>query len=513
MEVGRLNLEECKQFIDKLGVSFSCSELVDTLAKESQGHPLFLAELCNYAAAHPENNRHITLEDAISERLETLEDATKRLMEVIALAGAPIPQRVATEAAGLSAADQQDGISQLRSSRLTTTTGTRTTDTIEPYHDRIRSAVVQNFSDAYRVQQHAAIAAALERFDSSDPQLIAAHWEGAGILDKAVSLWSIAAQTAESSLAFDQAALLYQKCINALTTFSSVDNDQQRSLQIRLAESLANGGRGPQAATAFCHAAAQSPTKIATELKRRAADQLLRSGHIDEGIAMMEQVMKEEGLPIPREGIHAIVSFLQARSLLKFRLLRYQLLGARKTESCGNAARLCDLYWDLFRGTMAVDHLRGVYFHTCSFTYALETGDQRKIGRSLAMESAARYAMSGSLEQAYQILDEALLLAGKNREWIFASVLRHYARNAGDVWWSMATGCPAFPVRKHLAGCSWPRSSLGTNDREPVCSVYTLLCRAYSQTGEYPPIPCPPKERWHAAICTRQFLPKQGRRI
>jgi hypothetical protein len=77
----------------------------------------------------------------------------------------------------------------------------------------------------------------------------------------------------------------------------------ERALLLRRAgEALANAGRGADAAARFLELADctdDGPTNEAHVLRRRAAEQLLRSGRFDEGIAAMRAVLSDVGLTLP----------------------------------------------------------------------------------------------------------------------------------------------------------------------------------------------------------------------
>ena len=81
--------------------------LVDRLIAESRGHPLLLAELVNYATAHPleVTARPLSLDEALRARIDVLPPAARRLMAAVAIAGRPYPSTVFARALGLEPAE------------------------------------------------------------------------------------------------------------------------------------------------------------------------------------------------------------------------------------------------------------------------------------------------------------------------------------------------------------------------------------------------------------------------
>ena len=79
----------------------------------------------------------------------------------------------------------------------------------------------------------------------------------------------------------------------------------------------------PDAARAYLDAARARPDD-ALELKRRAAEQLLLSGHIDDGKALLGEVLRAVGLSLPRSPRAALVSLVWERARLKLRGLGFR---------------------------------------------------------------------------------------------------------------------------------------------------------------------------------------------
>src|SRR5208337_4721742 len=84
----------------------------------------------------------VKLDDAIWSRILQLEGPTRKMAELVAIAGKPIPQEVAAAAAQVEPAEFARRSATLRVANLVRTGGARWADAIEPYHDRVREAVL-----------------------------------------------------------------------------------------------------------------------------------------------------------------------------------------------------------------------------------------------------------------------------------------------------------------------------------------------------------------------------------
>ena len=120
------------------------------------------------------------------------------------------------------------------------------TDVVEPYHDRVREAVIARLARNDVIDGHTRLAGALERRGHGDdyPDLLAYHVEGAERLIDAARWTERAADQAARALAFDRAADLYQRAL-ALTKHPP---EHEVRLQRRLGDALAYAGRGAPAA-------------------------------------------------------------------------------------------------------------------------------------------------------------------------------------------------------------------------------------------------------------------------
>ena len=124
-----------------------------------------------------------------------------------------------------------------------------------------------------------------------DPEILAGHYRGAGDTARACDYYSRGADQAAAALAFDHAARLYRIALELHQGASA----QAGLLWRRLGDALANAGRGAEAAQAYLKAAESATAAETLELKRLASTQLLISGHVDEGLALLRTLARPAG--------------------------------------------------------------------------------------------------------------------------------------------------------------------------------------------------------------------------
>ncbi|MDA1052766.1 MAG: protein kinase [Planctomycetota bacterium] len=128
--------------------------LAGKIARESRGWPFFVWELAQHVQDTPEiADQSLELDEVIWTRVNRLPAETRRLLELVAVTGRPIPALEAYQAIdGLEKG--QSFLAQLRTRNFVRTTESDDEDTIvETYHDRIRESVVDHL-DRPTVQAH-----------------------------------------------------------------------------------------------------------------------------------------------------------------------------------------------------------------------------------------------------------------------------------------------------------------------------------------------------------------------
>jgi len=358
----------------------------EDVARESGGNPFFVGELVRHVLAGEDplgargSAAEVGLDDVLWTRILRLPEEARLLLEVVAISGRPLREADACRCVeGL--VDGRSALALLRSGRLVR--GVSGTDEeIETYHDRIRETVVARLGPEALRGHHRRLAVALEASGRADPEVLGAHFCGAGEAEKAGSYFAAAAVRAAYALAFDRAAKLYRLALEV----PPADAGAVRQLHAALGDALANAGRGAEAARAYLEATEGATVAEALELRRRAALQYLISGHIDEGLAALRSVLGAVGMQLPATPQVAFLSLLWRRALLKLRGLAYR----RRDPSEISPADLTriDVCWSAATGLSVVDWIRGADFQVRCLLLALRAGERSRIARSLAMEAA-----------------------------------------------------------------------------------------------------------------------------
>ncbi len=422
-EVQELSADEARELaLELLGErTESVQALAATIAHESGGNPFFIDELVRYSKAEagfdqlgqrtlPAEveralNQRMSLERLISARLDRLPPEARRLLEVVAVAGRPIDLEAARQAAELGS-ETQAVIAILRAASLSRLRGSREREEIETYNDRIRSAVLKRLDDVALKQLHRRLAVALEAGGSTDPEALAIHFFYAGDRERAADFAVDAANQASDALAFDRAARLYRIALD----LEIHEPEVQRGLRIKLGDALTNAGRGAEAALAYLQAAEGAKAAQALELRRRAAEQQMISGHIDAGLATIRTVLQSIGMKFPPTPRRALFSIVFQLLQLKWRGLSFKERDS--TQISAQKLIEIDTCWSVSIGLGAVDTIRGMSFGKRHLLLALRAGEPYRVARALAIESG--YSGTGGTkaqQRTAHLVREAMALA------------------------------------------------------------------------------------------------------
>jgi serine/threonine protein kinase len=408
LEVGALREEEARVMAEILARLYRVQlRSLPSLVQEAGGSPLFLQALVRQPEQEHQG-RH-DLVQLLRLQLQQLGRTELGLLEVVAVAGQPIEEEVAFEAAGLTETDPMIAVNRLRALHLVRLSAGLQ---LEPYHDKIAETVLGDLSELGRRRWHLSLARALERRPDIDPDLLAVQWLGAGNPAAAARYARVAAARAFEALAFERAARLYRLALQ----LGAPDETARRDLQVKLAEALAFAGQGAEAATCFLDVVAETEDPAeALRLRLQAVAELVGCGHVDEGYAILDGLMRDVGFKVPGSDMGAKRMFVAERLWLKLRGLGFHERSEQEIDP--DRLALLDV---LGHGSLAMtvsQPLLSAALHSRYLRLALATGEPGRLAIALARDlsvAAARGTCTiGRVEQLQQAL-QPLLRRTKN---------------------------------------------------------------------------------------------------
>ncbi len=473
--VGRISLErlsddDAQELASRLLEQVAPHRAKDAavIAREAQGHPLFIDELARHAALvedreiagdEPDDTAlmvrpNFDLEEALGTRIERLDDTAKKVLELVAVAGRPLTQETVAQAAGMDMGVFSRAVAQLRAAHMVVTAGARAADRMEPYHERVRAAVVARIPAPIRAGYHRRLALALEAARWPDGEALSLHWAKAGERERAARHAVAAAHQASEALAFDRAAACWESALK----LTPAGDPKQRALQVRLAEALANAGRGTAAAPVFLRAAEGAEAALALDLRRRAAEQYLRAGRFDEGLAAVRGVLSLLGLSYPRSPIDALLQLVFLRFLLLLRGLRFRERDVSQV-STRDLMRL-DVCWSVAFSLALSDHIFGNVFQARAVLLALQVGEPTRVARALAVAAG------------YQAIDGGRSAARVERQLTRARALAERTADPASIAYTVANSAVSHYLMGRFRHCldDCDRAATMFRDRVPGTS-------------------------------------------
>jgi serine/threonine protein kinase len=445
---------------------------VRAVVREAGGNALFVRELARSVAAGASAAGALTLAAVLGQRVEALPPDARTLLGVVALAGHPLDERLARDAAGLAGVAFDRALRVLMTAQLVRSGGAGARSTLEARHDAIRDAALVGLAPESLAVLHRSLARVLEVDPHTEPDALALHLRALGEHAEAQRLDELAGDRAADALAFDRAAVLYRR---ALTPDAP---PHARELRVKLGDALAHAGVGAEAARSYLLAAADAEPARALDLERRAAEQLLRSGHVDEGVEVIRGVLDALGMRFPESPAEARASLDARRAAIDAR--EPGGLSARHDPAALSRLEVC---WSAGNGLGGVSPVVGADFHARHVELALRGNDPYQVARALswgtmlaAMEGGAGALRADALAERAEEMAEraghphglgwsvaaAAVTAFCEGRWRRASQLSEYSaalfrERCVDVAWELGE----LEVRWNLPACAW-RGELAT---------------------------------------------------
>ncbi len=366
-------------------------ELAPHVARESGGSPFFLGELARYVVdSGTRDIAGLALGTVLRRRMDSLTGPARHVLDLLAVARKPVSTAVLGAAAELPATELVGVVRTLRLRNYARGAGHSPADFVEPYHDKVRELAYDEISPGRRQVLHRRLALGLEQAGEGTPDRLARHWRGAGQGERAAVHARRAGEQALAKLDSERAARLFRMALD-LGSFSP---GETLSLLRSIGDSLTQAGRPVEAADAYLAAAAQAEPDGASTLRRRAADVLLGGGYLEEGLQVIEPVLREFGVRLPAASGRAAVSLVWRRALLRARGYRYKLRPA--SEIRPRDLERVDLLRAVATGMNLSDYIRGADAQSRHIRAALACGEPTRIARALGYEAAHLAAVGAS---------------------------------------------------------------------------------------------------------------------
>jgi DNA-binding SARP family transcriptional activator/tetratricopeptide (TPR) repeat protein len=271
MRLGGLNLNEVAEVVELIGGMKPSEQLAAAIHRETEGNPLFVAELVRLLASEGRLEEAADktsalsipqgIRDVIDHRLRRLSDECKRLLSVASVLGREFRLDALQRLSEHPREQVLDLLDEAQAARVVVDRpagrgGLRFS------HALIRDSLYGDLGASERLALHRSAVESLEEVYGTDPDPHLAEFayhalEAApgGDVDKATEYARRAGDQAAALIAYEEAARLYQMGLDALELHPRADDAMRCELLLRLGDAIARGGDLPAAKEIFVQAA------------------------------------------------------------------------------------------------------------------------------------------------------------------------------------------------------------------------------------------------------------------
>lgn len=372
---------------------------VAALIKEAGRNPFLLQEWAHFAL-QDDSPAHAPHSDMLRSRIQRLPPESLRLLQTVAVAGHPVTEEVARRASG-AAGSVKEALYLLVDEHLVRLSGPADARLVETFHDRGRKAVVDSMTPQRIEACHRDLATALEETGNAEMEVLARHHLAALNFERARECTVRAATQATNALAFGRAARLLEQAIDLADDVPS----ERLALQAALGEALANAGRCVDSAGVYLEAAKAAGFEAGIPLRRRAANQLLFAGKIDDARALIEDDLRAQGFPVPKSRWATRLSLYWYTALVWKRGLRFE------PKSAADIAPETLTFLEHLRNVAMVMSFVGLpwlgaQIGTRFVLRALELGERRLIALGTALLAAHAGAVAPYSRRTTELFEE-----------------------------------------------------------------------------------------------------------
>ncbi|TAK97923.1 MAG: hypothetical protein EPO08_20470 [Rhodospirillaceae bacterium] len=236
--LNRLGRAHCVEMIAGMVAKHAIpSEILDEIVNKTDGVPLFVEELTKSILETGAASRDAipaTLQDSLMARLDRLESA-KEIAQVAAVIGRQFSRRLLAVVTGASDTRLDEAINRLIKSEIVFPQGKAVEVSYRFKHALIRDAAYDSLLRTRRQKLHEQIGKALEkqfsRVADEEPELLAYHFERAGVADSAATYFERSGDHAATRFAYNEATAHFS---SALEQIKKLPDHASRELSVLL---------------------------------------------------------------------------------------------------------------------------------------------------------------------------------------------------------------------------------------------------------------------------------------
>jgi tetratricopeptide (TPR) repeat protein len=406
LEIQPLSREEVAALLEDGDVA---DHELDQMLRATKGDPYLLTRAMNSDVDGSPDAADLVRSFRV--QLDALSDEERRLLEIVSVSAIPLTQVAACVASGL-AAWVPHVVDKLRRSKLVRTLGQSRDGLIEPYHEHVRTNALNAMSDEQHAALHLRLARYLERHSRVDPVILVHHYRCAGARSQA-RIWSQrAAEDATKALAFSHGANLYRSAAEL-----SEKTEDRIELLVELSAALEQAGRRADAGRVCLEAAALAAkdpgTYTAAELRSRAGEHLILSGHFSEGIELVREALSEVAVTLPESAARSVADTINLTAELATRGVEFT--PRDEVDVPAEQLRRVDLELATARALVFTD-VRAPWISAKALVDALDAGEPVRVQRALCHFAFANVARAPDHELLEQAIGAAQRLAERDRD-------------------------------------------------------------------------------------------------
>ncbi len=406
LSLSAMHIDDARALTRRMSAGRLSDAQIEIAVCESEGHPMFLAELVRTLVEQgPAHQQGASLDEAILGRVKRLPLAARMLLQMLAVASTPLQRALLRGALSLSGEELIQSLGELSTAHLVRAFGE---GAVECYHDRVRQSVLNALDPQSRAASHAKLARALEAQSPDAQARIGSHWLGAGEPKRALAWLERAAVAAHEMFAFEREADLYAEL---LLLAAHTEPERVHGWRVARGGALANAGRSADAALVYLDALEGGDATQAAALRQFAVQALLQAGEVERGLSEMSTLFQQTDLAFYGTTKRAMMRIGVHRMVLKFS--RYWVEPLPDTQV--RAADVADLerLFALSRPLGWVDLIRGVELQNRHMRLALRVRDARHLAIALAYEGSFIEASEGATDLADRCLERSQELANR----------------------------------------------------------------------------------------------------